>query len=317
MRTLALHNGKLKEDISLNQVTAILNKKGIVWIDLEKPTQKQMKELQKIFDLHSLTIEDCLGAVQLPKIDEYEKHAFLSINQIHLDGTSIHLGGVYFYLGSNYLISIHKERSPSMDELYSKLLKNPDVLKRGSDFIAYQVIDKITDKYLEVLETIEKDVQNLETRVLRGKIDRSLHDIIKTRRLLSNFKKSLMPQRDLLLKLARRDTRFVKSSHLMYFRDITDQVVRGLTIIDSLREIITGTFEAYLSIHSNRLNEIMKTLTIIATIFLPLTFLTGVYGMNFKLFPELEWEHGYFAFWAISALIVIIMVAYFKKRGYV
>ena len=316
MRILALDNNKSIELKTLEESLSYIKKKQLVWIDLEKPTYSEIEELEKLFKFHPLTIEDCMSNPSIPKLDVYKSYVFIAMNRVDFKANSIKVGDIFFYLSKYYLISVHVDESRTVQDVYSKLLNDSEIFKRGTDFVLYELMWRVIERYNSVLEQMEDVIQNLESKLLKGKLTNSLTEIIKMRRTLVSFRKSLIPQKDLILKFARRDTDYIQFEHIMYFRDVADDLNRALSSVDSLREIITGTFEAYLSIYSNKLNEVMKTLTVIATIFLPLTFLTGVYGMNFKFFPELESPGGYQFFWLICVVVSIVMLFYFKKKGY-
>jgi magnesium transporter len=172
------------------------------------------------------------------------------------------------------------------------------------------------EEYLTILDGWDEEMEKLEGEVVTGQTKKSLQKMLKLKKHMRDFKKSIVPQRDIINRLSHPESPFISAKAHVYFRDVYDHVMRAYSIVEDQRDTMTTIFEAYLSTVSNKLNEIMKTLTIIATIFIPLTFIVGLYGMNFKYMPELEWQYGYYMVWTILISVSVVMLFYFRKKGW-
>jgi len=321
IKILALENGKkIIKDLPVSRLKTFLkNKKNKVWINMENPTDDEYKILTGVFKFHPLEIEDCKKRLELPKIDEFEDHIFLVFHRFSYDFRMrmLKLKEFDIFLNSRYIITFPNEPSEMITELLDKFAMEPHMLAKGTDFILYCIVDRVVDDYFPILDHWDEEMERLEGDVVSGDTKKTMKDMLKIKRDIRLFKKSMGPQRDVMNKLSHHDLPFISEKANIYFRDVYDHVLRSYSIVEDQRDMITTIFEAHLSSINNKLNEIMKTLTIIATIFMPLTFIVGIYGMNFHYMPELDWQHGYYMVLGILLTVVIIMLSYFRKKGWI
>ncbi|MFH1854363.1 MAG: magnesium/cobalt transporter CorA [Candidatus Omnitrophota bacterium] len=316
-------NKKFREDVTQDKLTQILQaKQGILWVDMQLPDENNIKILSDVFNFHPLAIDDCSHYTDLPKIDEFDDHIFIVIHSVVYDKevSEVKKPELDIFVGKNYVITVHQEELKTIDVNADKIRKNPHILTKGTDFLLYNLIDISVDNYMPLLDYLDDRIEELEDRVLSGQITDIMPRIIDMKRNILNLKRSITPQRDVINKLARRDSQIISSKNAIYFRDVYDHIVRLHEMLEADRDLIAGTFEIYLSAISNRMNEIMKRLTIVATIFMPLTLIAGIYGMNFNTqashwnMPELNWPYGYIFVMGLMILITLGMVVYFKRK---
>jgi magnesium transporter len=321
IKIIGLEDGKkIITDLPTSEIKNFVEKKhNLIWIDIENPSEEDYKFLSEDFAFHPLEIEDCKRMQELPKIDEFEDHLFMVFHRISYDFKKRALKTQEFdvFLSSNYIITFHMEPSEMIRDIQERCIKEKRVLARGVDFMLHHIIDNVVDEYFPVLDYWDDKIEKLESEVLKGKTKKSLQHMLKFKRDIRNFKKSIEPQRDIISKISNMDLPFISEKANIYFNDVYDHTIRAYSILEDQRDTLTSIFEAHLSIVSNKMNEIMKTLTIIATIFIPLTFVVGIYGMNFKYMPELEWPLGYYLVWAVMISATIIMIIYFIKKGWI
>ncbi len=325
IRTFVCRNQKLIEGLSLKQVKKHLKDKKItVWVDLENAPDPEFEMIRQTFDLHPLSIEDAKKSIELPKVDVFEHYIYLVLHSVSSDTPTMHFEKreIDFFLGKNFLITIHTPKSSSIEQLVDKLRANHGSLGQTADFLMYRIIDYFVDKYFPLIDHWEDYVEDLETMIITHKHPKNvLKEILHVKREVIHLKKSITPQTDVINKLARRDFPFISPLTAVYFRDVHDHILRVHTELETERDLINTAFEAYMSVMSNqmmvisnKMNQVMQKLTIIATIFMPLPFLAGVYGMNFRYFPEITWRYGYLYFWIAVLIIAVIMYFFFRRR---
>ncbi len=282
------------------------------WLDLVDPPEEVLKLLQKAFKLHPLVIENIQSARTRPKVESFEQYEFIvgyGFERLH----ELRLQEVDFILGKNFLISSHKKPIASFEDLKKDNHALNEQLKRGPDFFLYVLFDQLIDGMFPVLDSIDEELENHSKNALTQHTAEPISNLLKLRRELFHAKRIAGPQRDLIIHLA-KGYRFIGEESGLHFRDCYDHMIRANDIIENLREIIASTVEIHLSVVSNRMNEVMKVLTIIATLMLPLSVIAGVYGMNFKNMPELYWRYGYFMVLGAMALVAGSMLLFFKKK---
>lgn len=288
----------------------------ITWLDLDYPTEAEFQILEAIYHFHPLAIEDCQGHLQRPWIDDYGEYAFLITHApAEKPGKKAFLtAGLYVFLGPNYLVTVHWEPLPFIEEVYQRIRINPDLLAKGSDFLLYTLVDTMVDDYFPFLDKIEERLETLEEQIFHRPNRQTLNRIFFLRRDLIGLRRVIAPQRDTFNLLLRLNNNLIREANNLYLLDLHNQMMRVLDMVDTFRDMASGVLEAYLSVVSNRMNEVMKTLTVITTIMMPLTVITGIYGMNFRFMPELDWRYGYY--WALGwmAVVAAVMLLYFRRR---
>ncbi|MFH1237710.1 MAG: magnesium/cobalt transporter CorA [Candidatus Aenigmatarchaeota archaeon] len=321
IKILALENGKkIIKDLPVSRLkTFLCSSRNKVWVNIENPTTEEYRVLADVFKFHPLEIEDCKKRLELPKIDEFDDHIFLVFHRFSYDFHKhmLKLKEFDIFLSKNYIVTFPNEPSDMIKELADKCAREPQMLARGTDFILYCIVDRLVDDYFPILDHWDEEMERLEGDVLSGDVKKTMKDMLKIKRDIRLFKKSMGPQRDVMNKLSHHDLPFISDKANIYFRDVYDHMLRSYSIVEDQRDMITTIFEAHLSSINNKLNEIMKTLTIIATIFMPLTFIVGLYGMNFENMPELSWQYGYYEVLLLLFVVSAIMLAYFKKKDWI
>ena len=276
--------------------------------------------LTGIFQFHPLTIEDCLSiGYQTPKVDDFGSYIFIIANAIHPDGDlkNLETDELDIFLGDNYIVTCYTDETmPCVESVWARLSKDDRMATRGVDFICHALLDTLVDDYMPLLDKMDEEVEWLEDQVLAKPESKTLEKLLSLKHMVMSLRRVINPQRELINRLCRDDFPQVGKISQIYFRDIYDHLVRIQDMSESVRDIVSGAMDIYLNSTSLRLNVVMKALTIVSTIFLPLTFLAGVYGMNFKYFPELNWRYGYPLLWVVFAMIVAGMLIFFKKRGW-
>jgi len=290
-------------------------KHDMVWLDFEAPTSDEARLLASYCNFHPLAIEDCVTETLLPKVDDFGDYIFLVLHGIHKEQDGrLATTEINFFLGSTYLVTYHDMPSHSINEVRERCLKNVPAVARGGDFLLHDILDRMVDYYFPVIEQVEKTTEELELEVFDNPRRETLNKIVVLKKEVMRLRRALLPQRDILNRLSRDNFAVISAKSVAYYRDIYDHLARVSDMADSYRDQLNGTLEAYLSVVSNRLNEIMKLLTVFTATLMPLTLITGIYGMNFDNMPELRSPFGYFGVLGVMALIAVGMVSYFLKK---
>lgn len=309
-------------DLPADDITnAIKNPEGLLWVSLENPSEEEARDiLLEVFKFHPLAVEDCLSiGYQTPKLDDFSSYIFLivhalSSNEHHSLENTLELN---LFLGSNFLVTCHRsDQMPPVDEIWDRLNRDDRLIRNGSDFLCHGILDHLVDHYLPLIDQMDEEIENLEDRVLEKPDPAILNRILELKHEVIFLRRLVSPQRELMNRLSRDEFSMIDTQSRIYYRDIYDHLVRFQDMSESLRDIIAGVLDIYLNSTSLRLNEVMKALTIVSTIFLPLSFVAGVYGMNFQFMPEIYWRFGYLGVWVIFVIIFSGMLIFFKKRNW-
>jgi magnesium transporter len=295
-----------------------LERTGITWVNVEGVHDVDIiRHLGERFALHPLVLEDIVNTGQRPKIEDYDSYLFIVLRMLKPTG-----GGEFsseqlsMILGSNYLFTFQEGIQGDVFDAVRERLRNGKGKSRGMgvDYLAYALIDAIVDRYFSVLEDMGERIVNLEEDLTLAPDTTTLHEINDIKKEIIFLRKAVWPLREAISFLERGDSRLLSPSTRLYFRDVYDHTVQVIDTVETYRDLLSGMLDLYLSSISNRINEVMKFLTVIGTIFMPLTFLVGVYGMNFKHMPELEWHLGYFILWGLMIGLSIAMIIYFRRK---
>ncbi len=309
--------GVVKKEATVQELRRLLAAKTPFWLDILNAAHKELVDVLSLFGVHKLVIEDCASTNTRTKVEQFDTHNFIVIHGIRRQHHEMKTVEVDIIQGKHWLISVHTNSS----ELFDWLKHNPEkishVLKKGSDFMLHTLIDIEVDNYFPILENVEEELEALEDQVITDPQPVLLSKLFDLKRELLHVRKEVAPQREVMVALARRNVPFISPQAEAYFRDIYDHLIRITDALDSYRETASSILEIHISVTSNKMNEIMKVLTIMATIMMPLTVIGSIYGMNFDYMPELRWKYGYFMVIGIMALISISMIYYFRKKGWV
>jgi magnesium transporter len=292
-----------------------------LWINVDGLDQIGIIEkLGGYFGVHPLTLEDVLNTGQRPKMEDYESYIYAVLKMMLLDEEreEILIDQVSIIFGTNYILSFQEREGDAFNPIRDRL-KNPAsrLRKNGVDLLAYSLIDAVVDNYFLILEHFGEEIEDLEEQLIVDPIPETLKAIQKYKRDMITLRRSVWPLRELINSLQRTESQLIKESTQIYLRDVYDHTIQVIDSIEAFRDILSSMVDVYLSSLSHRMNDIMKVLTIIATIFIPLTFIAGVYGMNFEYMPELKWRWGYPAVMFAMTILGISMFLYFKKRRWV
>jgi magnesium transporter len=309
---------KITQDV--NEALAFERSDTITWINVDGIRNHRVLEtIGKKYNLHPLLLEDISSNDQRPKLDEYEDHIYIVVKMLSFnnDENCIKAEQVSFILGKNYVISFQEEekRGDVFDPNRERLRANKGKIRRsGADYLLYSLIDTIVDNYFLILETIGEKVEGLEDDLIADPSPDRLKILYALKREMIHLRKSVWPLREVISKIEKDESEIIEPATQLFIRDVYDHTIQVIDTIESYRDLLASMVDIYMSSISNRMNSVMKVLTIISTIFIPLTFVAGVYGMNFDYMPELNWRYGYPAVWIFMIVSALVMLYYFRKR---
>jgi len=312
-------NNCVEKDLSdVEEALEFINSESITWINLNGLNHvKDIEKLGNLFNLHPLVLEDIVNISQRPKIDEYADYLFVVLKMLYKDkNANIISEQVSFILGKNYVLSFQEAEGDVFENVRNRIRNSKGRIRGlGSDYLLYSLIDAVTDHYFIVIENIGEKIEALEDNLFndqsKDEISQQIQDL---KREILKFRRAIFPLREIINRIEKNDNSLILDNTLEYFRDVYDHIIQVTENIDIYREMILGLRDMHMTSISNKMNEVMKVLTIIATIFIPLTFIAGIYGMNFDNIPELHYKYGYFILWGIMIALFITMLLYFKRK---
>jgi len=293
------------------------DRKTVTWVHIDGLQDiRLLEQMGGVFGLHPLIIEDILNTDQRPKLEDHGDYLYIVLKRFPKNENGrLVPEQVSIVLGSNWVISLQEKEGKLPDPVRERLRNDRGRLRKGgTDDLAHALLDGIVDGYFSILDHFGEGIETLEEELMDRPSPKTLRAIQLLKREMILLRKAVWPLREVVGNLSRSDSPLIRKLSVLYFRDISDHTVQVIDTIEIYREMLSGMLDIYLSTISNRMNEIMKVLTVIATIFMPLTFLAGVYGMNFKYMPELEWPWGYFALWGVMLAVAIVMLLYFRRK---
>jgi len=302
---------------SVDALAEYVEKGGVTWINLDGLGNVDLiQRLGVLFSLHPLALEDVVSVHQRPKMDDYQEHIFGVIRMLHYDQT-VETEQVSVFLGRKVVLTFQEHPGDCFEPIRDRLRRAKGQIRRqGADYLMYSILDAIIDGYFPFLEQLGEIVEELEDQVVVNPARRTLGRVHDIKRDLFSVRRAIWPLREAINTLIREESEFIGDTTRVYLRDCYDHAIQVLDIIETYRELAGGLMDVYLSSVSNKMNEVMKVLTIIATIFIPLTFMAGVYGMNFEHMPELKWAWSYPALWALMVVIAGVMLILFRRKGW-
>ena len=316
-------NSNVEEGFSVEELPELLkNTQDIIWVDMERPTEaEEHRVLLDIFQFHPLTVEDCHENRHYPKVEEFPGYIYLIVHGVRADTSPDRFNTIELdaFLGSNYVITYHHDEFRSINNVKQQVRTSPVACQRGAAFLLHQILDQIVDYYSPVLDDFDLRIDKLESDIFNLKRPNNsiLAEIMDLKRGVLRLRRISAKQKEVILRMSRGEFPVINQQVLPFYRDIHDHIVRVTDLAESYRDLISGALDAYLSVVSNRLNEVMKVLTIFSAVMLPLTFIAGVYGMNFDYMPELSWHYGYFMVWGIMILVAGTMLFLFWRAGWI
>ena len=286
-----------------------------VWLDALDPSREEMDRLASEFGFHPLAIDDYFTPHHRPKVDEYKGYFFLVMHYLVYSAESAEVtpSELDIFVGRNYIVTLHKCPIPVLDRVADTWNKNPRLLGDGVGMLLYDILDALVDGYFPVLDQVDEQIDDIENSIFRQNAVGSAEQIFKLKRSLLVMRRIAAPLREVFNVLTRRDQPLLSEQSVTYLRDIYDHTLRIVDTIDTYRDILAGALDAYLSVVSNQLNSVMKTLTVAATVLISLQVISGIYGMNFKNMPELGWRYGYFTALGLMVVIAGGLLYYFRR----
>jgi magnesium transporter len=315
--------GEIISNLDVNQYPdALADESGLLWVDFEAtPPELDEPILRMTFDFHPLAIDDALQESHVPKIDDWDDYLYIVLHSMIFEPDNedrVDTREVDFFLGRNYLVTHHDQTILAIDQVWAAFERDERLRKKGVGHLFYRLADEIVASYMPVVEALDDEIDQAEHQVFDDPTPYTLEKIFRLKRAILHLRRIIGPQREVLNRLARDEYQVIGAKERVYFRDIYDHLVRLFDITESVRDLVSGTLDTYLSVINNRMNDIMKTLTIITTLFMPLSFLTGFFGMNFfqPTYPFGVWT-GRLAFgivWLLVILTPLIMFAWMRRR---
>jgi magnesium transporter len=320
MEAHILDGAKLIVTHDPGEIHAALEAKKPVWVELQHKDHACDVLLAEQLQLHPLTVEDIWATRSQPKLEDYDKYLYVIIHGIStMKNGAIELTELDLVLGPTYVIT-HDPKG-LVNDVRAELARSPRLLAKGPAWLAHAILDHAVDRYLPVIDELDHQIEDLESEVLRKAGTRNgppiLRKILNFKRTLLTLRRVSIHQREILLRLARGEFDEIPPEVMPFYRDVYDHFLRVSDLVESYRDLVTNALEAYLSVQSNRMNEIMKTLTLLSTVMLPITFIAGLYGMNFEDMPELHSRWGYPMALAMMGAIVVVALAWFWRKGWI
>jgi magnesium transporter len=320
MEARILDRGKVQVTQDPKEISEALASKKHIWVELQQKDHACDVLLSEQLQLHPLTIEDIWATLSQPKLEDYDRYLYLIIHGV----AGMHAGEVQLIeldlvLGPTYVIT--HDPKHLVDGVRAELERSPRLLEKGPAWLAHAILDMAVDRYMPVIDDLDRKIEDLENEVLlkagTKKGPPILRKILGFKRMLLTLRRMSIHQREILLRLSRGEFDEIPAEAMPFYRDVYDHFLRVTDLVDSYRDLVTNALEGYLSVQSNRMNEIMKTLTLMSTVMLPITFIAGVYGMNFKYMPELSERWGYPAALSLMAAVVAVALLWFRRKGWI
>jgi magnesium transporter len=331
--------GAISTECSPDQLPELLEDRGgLVWVDVQSWHAKSSPEsqnseafrdvqamLREVFHFHPLSIEDALSDSNVPKVDDWGEYLYLTLHAVDFDKSieDIDLHELDVFVGANYLVTLREEDIRGIDRVFKQATRDPRHTKRGPDYLLYEVCDAVATDYLPCMDAIDEQSDLVQDEVFEKPTRKTLNTIFHLKKAVLNLRRVLSPQREVFNKLAREDYAPIGQAERIYFRDIYDHFLRLTDLNESLRDLITGSLDTYLSVVANRTNEVMKTLTIVTVLFMPLTFATGFFGMNFfasliEVTSNPDPVKLTFFLLIVASMVVVpgLMLVFFRRRGW-
>lgn len=305
-------------------ISLLRNRKGLLWVDFSGEPPQTCEPILKSFNFHPLAIDDALQETHSPKVDDWGDYIYIALNYMQMKnehGWEMEIDEVDIFLGANYVVTHHDHAVPALDKAWDSCFRDVRNIQQGADHLVYKIADYLVAEYMPIIEKVDEAIDLIEDQVFERPSSQTLEQLFSLKRVLLAMRRILLPQREVLNKLARDDYKVIDPRDRVYFRDVYDHLVRLHDVNESLRDLVGGALDTYLSVVNNRMNEVMKTLTIITTLFMPLTFVTGFFGMNFfAADPPYEGWTAPLAFYITMGLIMLtpfLMYQWMRRRTWV
>ncbi|MFC1864225.1 magnesium/cobalt transporter CorA [Chloroflexota bacterium] len=312
---------ELRVGLDENEIRQVFGtKQGLLWVDVNETTEKDGSFLEQTFKFHPLAVEDCVSSlIHSPKVDDFVEYIFIVIHGINhtVESEIVETAELSIFLGPHFVVSNHNTPLYSVEAIRQQVEKDGRPMKRGADFLTHALADALVDNVLPTIDNMSDVAEDIEEETIRNPRQTTLEAILRLKRSTLRVHRVMAPQREIFNRLSRGDFRVIKDEAKIFYRDVYDHLVRIEELNQTIRDRVDNALATYLSSVANRQNEVMKTLAIVATIFMPLTLLAGIYGMNFENMPELKWEWGYFAVLGVIWTAIVGLLWRFWSRGWI
>jgi magnesium transporter len=313
--------GEIQKDLTRDEIkSAFESGKGLLWVDINEPTEEDSHLLEQVFNFHHLAIEDAVSQdYHPPKIDDFESYLFIVVHGINYMAESdvVDTAELAFFLGSHFVVSVHTVPFYSIQTVSSQIENTGRPMKRGADFLVHALVDTLIDNILPTIDRMNEVADEIEEEAIRAPQQATLESIIKLKRSTLRIHRTMAPQREVLNRLSRGEFPLIAREAEIFYRDIYDHLVRNEDLNGTLRERSDNILTTYLSSIANRQNETMRVLSIVAAIFLPLSLLAGIYGMNFENMPELKLPWGYYAVVGFIGISIVGLFWWFWAKNWI
>ncbi|HEY55663.1 MAG TPA: magnesium/cobalt transporter CorA [Dehalococcoidia bacterium] len=313
--------GDLKRDLAEKEIKAAFeSRQGLLWVDIAETTEEDGKFLAQTFNFHNLAIEDCVSPlIHSPKIDDFGDYLFLTAHGINyaVESEIVEIAELEIFLGAHFVVSNHSVPLYSVEAIRQRVEDDGHHMKRGADFLAHALVDTMIDNVMPTIDKMSDIAEEIEEEVIRNPHQTTLEAVLKLKRSTLRIHRVMAPQREVLNRLSRGEFPIIKKEAQIFYRDIYDHLVRIEDLNQIIRDRADNALATYLSSMANRQNETMKVLSMVATIFLPLTLVAGIYGMNFEYLPELGWRWGYFAVLGLIGFVIAVAIWWFWARNWI
>ncbi len=324
MEIFVYHKGAdhIDEGFPVDKLPELLaDKESLVWIDMEQPGEKDNRLLSDVFHFHPLTIEDAIETRNQPKVESYNNYLFLIVHGVTMETNSTNFvtRELDIYLGANFVLTYHHESFRSVNAVKAQVRANTFHCERGADYLLHQILDKLVDLYIPVVDDFDAAISNLEDRIFQMKkgSNKLLEEIMNLKRSVARLVRISSKQMDIFTRLANGEFPLISKDVLPFYRDVYDHLHRISVLAENYRDLIGGLLNLHFNVVANRTNDVVKILTIFSAIVLPLSLIAGIYGMNFENMPELKTRNGYFLTIASMILVAIGLLAYFWRKGWI
>jgi magnesium transporter len=306
---------------NVEEAFSLRSKSSVMWLNIDGVHQPEIiEQVGKSFGLHPLVAEDIASTGQRPKMEDFDDYIFVVLRMLRFDGEEkgTKTEQISIILGSDFVISFQETEGDVFDAIRERLRSNKGrIRKMGADYLAYSLIDAIVDNYFIILEKLGEAIEDIEDRLVTAPTSETLQIIHDLKREMIFLRKSVWPLREVINRMERSESPLINKSTFVYLRDVYDHTIQIMDAVETFRDMLSGMLDIYLSSVSNRMNEVMKVLTVIATIFIPLTFVAGIYGMNFKFMPELDQTWSYPAVLVLMLVVALLMVMFFRRKKWI
>lgn len=295
---------------------ALRDKDALIWVDLEDPNEFESDSLVELFNFHPLAIEDCLNEHSEPKLDDYEEYLFLVLHAVDFESRDeLETIELDMFVNKNFIVTFHKEPVQSVAQVRECMSRKVDALiPDGVDMLAHAILDRLVDNYLPVVTEHERRIDELEDLLFKDSRRDFLPRVLKLQKDTIHLKRVIGPQREVMSQLSRSARSFVRPKNMVYFRDIDDHLFRFYQMAEELHATLNGVLQVHFSHMSHQLNEVIKTMTVLGTVALPIMAISSIYGMNFRHIPELEWTYGYYYVMGVMTFISVLLLVYMKIK---